>query len=500
MSQATFTKKKSPTISKRSRSKSSYLEPISTITKFFSPYWLACIPLVAIIIAVWNSAAVAQDVEEALTPEQVQGTLDAIWVLVAAILVIFMNAGFGMLETGFCRQKNAVNILTKNLIVFALATISFWAIGFSLMFGNGNGIIGGGGWFLSGQSETYGLDPFPAGLPVPVFFLFQAAFAGTAATIVSGAVAERIKFIDFIIFSVLLTAISYPITGHWLWGGGWLDGLGFSDFAGSTVVHSVGGWAALVGAAILGPREGKYQNGRINAIPGHNMSIATLGCLILWIGWFGFNPGSELAANEAVPYIAVTTNLAAAAGGIAATTTSWIKDGKPDLSMVINGILAGLVGITAGCDGVDYWGAVIIGLIAGIIVVFSVAFFDSIRIDDPVGATSVHLVNGMWGTLAVGLFNTETGLFYGGGVGQLISQIIGILAIGAFTVIFSVVVWLIIKAIFGMRVGIEEEIQGLDIGEHGMEAYSGFVKESDVIGTSIGGMGSSGEVASTSDF
>jgi Amt family ammonium transporter len=512
MSQATFKKKKSPTQRKRSRSTSSYLEPISTITKFFSPYWLACIPLVAIIITVWNSAAVAQDVEEALTPEQVQGALNTIWVLIAAILVIFMNAGFAMLETGFCRQKNAVNILTKNLIVFALATIAYWAIGFSLMFGQGSPIIGGGGWFLTGESATYGLDPFPAGLPVAVYFLFQVAFAGTAATIVSGAVAERIKFVDFIIFSVLLTAISYPITGHWVWGGGWLSELGFHDFAGSTVVHSVGGWAALVGAAILGSREGKYQNGRINALPGHNMSIATLGCLILWIGWFGFNPGSELAVNEAVPFIAVTTNLAAAAGGITATATSWLKDGKPDLSMVINGILAGLVGITAGCYVVDYWGAVIIGAIAGIIVVFSVAFFDSIRIDDPVGATSVHLVNGIWGTLAVGLFanpnnlaqggaeDAIAGLFYGGGVAQLINQVIGILAVGAFTAIFSVVVWLIIKAILGMRVAIEEEIQGLDIGEHGMEAYSGFVKESDVIGSSIGGMGSSGEVASTSDF
>jgi Amt family ammonium transporter len=380
------------------------------------------------------------------------------------------------------------------------------------MFGQGSPIIGGGGWFLTGESATYGLDPFPAGLPVAVYFLFQVAFAGTAATIVSGAVAERIKFVDFIIFSVLLTAISYPITGHWVWGGGWLSELGFHDFAGSTVVHTVGGWAALVGAAILGSREGKYQNGRINALPGHNMSIATLGCLILWIGWFGFNPGSELAVNEAVPFIAVTTNLAAAAGGITATATSWLKDGKPDLSMVINGILAGLVGITAGCYVVDYWGAVIIGAIAGIIVVFSVAFFDSIRIDDPVGATSVHLVNGIWGTLAVGLFanpnnlaqggaeDAIAGLFYGGGVAQLINQVIGILAVGAFTAIFSVVVWLIIKAILGMRVGIEEEIQGLDIGEHGMEAYSGFVKESDVIGSSIGGMGSSGEVASTSDF
>jgi Amt family ammonium transporter len=515
MSQAAFVKKKSPTGSKRLSAKlssSSYLEPISTITKFFSPYWLACIPLAAIIVVVWNTAAVAQGGEAAPTPEEIQGTLNAIWVLIAAILVIFMNAGFCMLETGFCRQKNAVNVLSKNLIVFALATIAFWAIGFSLMFGGSNPFIGAGGWFLTGGSETYGLDPFPAGLPVSVFFLFQVAFAGTAATIVSGAVAERIKFVDFLIFSVLLTAISYPISGHWVWGGGWLSEMGFHDFAGSTVVHSVGGWAALVGAAVLGPREGKYQNGRISAIPAHNMSIATLGCLILWIGWFGFNPGSQLAADATVPFIAVTTNLAGAAGGISATLTSWIKDGKPDLSMIINGILAGLVGVTAGCYVVDYIGAVIIGAIAGILVVFAVAFFDSIRIDDPVGATSVHLVNGIWGTLAVGIFANPNnlaqggaegaiaGLLYGGGVTQLISQIIGILAVGVFTLIFSVVVWLIIKAIFGLRVTMEEEIQGLDIGEHGMEAYSGFVKESDVIGSSVSTISTSGEVASTPEF
>ena len=236
-----------------------------------------------------------------------------------------------------------------------------------------------------------------------------------------------------------------------------------------------------MGAAFLGAREGKYFNGRTNAIPGHNMSIATLGCLILWIGWFGFNPGSELAATANVPYIAVTTNLAAVAGGITATLTSWIKDGKPDLSMIINGILAGLVGITAGCAGASYWGAVIIGAIAGIIVVFAVAFFDAIKIDDPVGAISVHLVCGIWGTLAVGLFDQENGLFYGAGIGQLITQIIGVLSIGGFTVLFATIVWLILKAIYGIRVTPEEEIQGLDISEHGMEAYSGFVKESEEV-------------------
>jgi Amt family ammonium transporter len=475
-----------------------YLEPFQSLSKYFSPYWLACIPLVAVIVVVWSTAAVAQD-SKPLTPEDVQGALNATWVLIAAILVIFMNAGFAMLETGFCRQKNAVNVLSKNLIVFALATLAYWAIGFPLMFGSqSNGFFGLGGWFLGSQDPTtYGLKPFPEGLPIAIFFLFQVAFAGTSATIVSGAVAERIKFVDFLIFSLLLVGIAYPITGHWIWAAdsGWLNKYGFLDFAGSTVVHSVGGWAALVGALLLGAREGKYSNGRTNAIPGHNLSIATLGCLILWIGWFGFNPGSQLAADDQIGYIALTTNLAAAAGGVAATFTSWAKDGKPDLSMIINGILAGLVGITAGCNAVSYLSAVIIGLVAGILVVFAVAFFDSIKIDDPVGATSVHLACGIWGTLAVGLFHNEKGLFFGGGVEQLIKQFVGVLAVAAFTLAFSFAAWLIIKAVLGMRVTREEELEGLDIGEHGMEAYSGFVKESDIYGTSSSSFKDSPEVA-----
>ncbi|MEO0407690.1 MAG: ammonium transporter [Cyanobacteria bacterium P01_A01_bin.135] len=445
--------------------------------------WLVCLPLITLIVFAWGLSASAQ--EEAISAEEVKGILDTIWIVVASVLVIFMNAGFGMLETGFCRQKNAVNILSKNLIVFALATLAFWALGFSFMFGGGSPIIGGGGWFLTGDSGVYGLDPFPSGLPVSVFFLFQAAFAATAATIVSGAVAERVHFVAFIIFSLLLTGISYPITGHWVWSGdGWLGAAGFSDFAGSTVVHSVGGWAALVGAAFLGPRIGKYVDGQPAALPGHNLSLAMLGCLILWIGWFGFNPGSELAASEAVPYIAVTTNLAAAAGGVAATVTSWITSGKPDLSMIINGILAGLVGITAGCAGVSFLGAVIIGLVAGVLVVFSVLFFDSIKIDDPVGAVSVHLVCGMWGTLAVGLFDLESGLFYGGGIGQLLVQLLGIVAIGLFTVVASAIFWAILKATVGIRVTEEDELIGLDISEHGMEAYSGFVKDASGVAAS----------------
>ncbi|MGD1714888.1 ammonium transporter [Dapis sp. BLCC M172] len=457
------------------------LEPTALIdrlrrTKWFSLPTLTCIPLVFIIIALWAGAATAQDQE--LTPEYVKGVLDAIWILVASVFVIFMNAGFGMLETGFCRQKNAVNILAKNLIVFAIATLVYWSIGFSTMFAGDHPFIGGGGFFLTGESSTYGLDPFPAGLPVPIFFLFQAAFAATAATIVSGAVAERIEFSAFLLFSLLITGISYPITGHWIWGSaGWLGAMGFKDFAGSTAVHSVGGWAALVGAYILGPRMGKYdENNQPRAIPGHNMGFATLGCLILWIGWFGFNPGSQLAADENVVYIAVTTNLAAAAGGATATITSWLKDNKPDLSMIINGVLAGLVGITAGCDGVSYLGAVIIGAVAGIIVVFSVPFFDKLHIDDPVGATSVHLVCGAWGTLAVGIFVEGANIF---------TQAIGIISVGLFTVILSTIFWLALKATIGIRVHPEQEYEGLDISEHGMEAYNGFVKEPDALGTGI---------------
>ena len=460
---------------------SRFLEPTKLInylsrTKWFSPTKLACIPLLCLIIALWAGAANAQDQE--LTPEYIKGVLDAIWILVASVFVIFMNAGFGMLESGFCRQKNTVNILAKNLIVFAIATLVYWSIGFSIMFAGDHPFIGAGGFFLTGEPSTYGLDPFPAGLPVPVFFLFQAAFAATAATIVSGAVAERVEFLAFLLFSILITGISYPITGHWIWGsGGWLGAMGFKDFAGSTAVHSVGGWAALVGAYILGPRRGKYdEKNQPQAIPGHNMGFATLGCLILWIGWFGFNPGSQLAADENVVYIAVTTNLAAAAGGATAAITSWSKDKKPDLSMIINGVLAGLVGITAGCDGVSYLEAVIIGSIAGIIVVFSVSFFDKLTIDDPVGAISVHLICGIWGTLAVGIFVEDT---------SIITQFIGIISVGLFTVILSSIFWLALRATVGIRVHPEQEYKGLDISEHGMEAYHGFVKEPDSLATGV---------------
>jgi ammonium transporter, Amt family len=466
--------------------------PLRTVFKSFSFPWFLCIPLAAMIVVIWNTAVTAQGLEPPKNVEELTVVVNTIFLLFCSILVISMNAGFAMVEAGFCRQKNAVNILAKNLIVFAVATLAYWALGYALMYGEGNPFIGLQGFFFSGDPAPYGNDGYPAAVPEAINFLFQVAFAATAATIVSGAVAERIHFGAFLIFSTLLVAVSYPITGHWIWDGGWLAEMGFRDFAGSTVVHSVGGWAALVGAAMLGPRLGKYQNGRINAIPGHNMGFATLGCLILWIGWFGFNPGSELAATANVPYIAVTTNLAAAAGGAASTLTSWLKDGKPDLSMIINGILAGLVGITAGCADVSYLSAIIIGLIAGVIVVFAVGFFDSIKIDDPVGATSVHLVCGIWGTLAVGIFSTNP-------EHSIVTQLIGILAVAAFTIAFSVIAWGILKFTIGLRVDEEDERRGLDISEHGMEAYSGFVKEADVL-SGGSGVPSSMSSAEPSEF
>jgi Amt family ammonium transporter len=501
------------------------LQPLKVVTKSFSPVWLACIPLTAIIVIGWSSAVRAQSAEGPSTAD-LKVMIDTIWVMIAGMLVFFMNAGFGMLETGFCRQKNAVNVLAKNLIVFALSTIAFWVIGFGLMFSDGNGFIGtSGGFFLAGADNSPATgDAYEGifgslswtGVPLLAKFFFQLVFAGTAATIVSGAVAERIKFVDFLIFSLLLVGIAYPITGHWIWGGGWLAGMGFFDFAGSTVVHSVGGWAALMGAFFLGPRLGKYQDGQIRAIPGHNMSIATLGCLILWLGWFGFNPGSTMAADPgAIAHIAITTNTAGAFGGAAATVVAWLYLGKPDLSMVINGILAGLVAVTAGCAFVSVGASAIIGIVAGVLVVFSVTFFDKIKIDDPVGATSVHLVCGVWGTLCVGLFSVgpnlpadkpiytagpAAGLFMGGGFAQLGPQILGILAVGAITVILSSIFWMVLKATLGIRVHPDEEIAGLDVGEHGMEAYAGFVKESDILSPSRSGIQGVGEIAGRSEY
>jgi len=422
--------------------------------------------------------------------------LDTMWTLLTAMLVFWMNAGFGMLEAGLQQAKNCVNICAKNFVVFAVASLAFWMIGWGLMFGDGNGFLGLNGlWFLSGAdnspatgavySGVYGSINW-TGVPLLAKFFFQLVFAGTAATIVSGSVGGRIIFNSFIIFSFVLVALMYPITGHWIWGGGWLASRGFWDFAGSTVVHSVGGWAALSGILILGPRIGKYRSdGTVNPIMGHNMALATLGTFILWLGWFGFNPGSTMSVIPAdIARICVTTNSAAAAGTVSALLTAMIVLGKPDLSMLINGCLAGLVAITAPCAWVSVGSSVVIGSAAGVLVVLSVLFFDKVKLDDPVGALSVHLVNGIWGTLAVGLFASAPfaggnaqpplGLFYGGGMTSLIHQFVGVATVGAFTFLGGLIVWSVIRVIMGIRVSREEEIRGLDIGEHGMEAYADF--------------------------
>lgn len=471
-----------------------------------SPTWQACIPLALILVGLftWTTHAATPPTLESLDKanQELKVGIDTMWVMVAGMLVFFMNAGFCMLETGFCRQKNAVNVLSKNLIVFALSTIAFWVVGFGLMFGTSNGFIGTEGIFLlsgADNSPAIGEAAYKGayaslnwtGVPLLAKFFFQLVFAGTAATIVSGAVAERIKFVDFLVFSVLLVGFVYPITGHWIWGSGWLQDMGFFDFAGSAAVHSVGGWAALMGAYFLGPRLGKYsKDGGTVAIPGHNMSIATLGALILWLGWFGFNPGSTMAVGNGslIAHIAITTNTAGAFGAIAAMITAWIVLGKPDLSMIINGLLAGLVAVTAGCAFVGVFQAAIIGTIGGIIVVFAVILLDKIKVDDPVGAIPVHLVNGVWGTLAVGLFavgpstaegalygtGPAKGLLMGGGISQLWIQLVGVVSIAGITVLLSSIIWLVLKSVMGIRVTPEEERIGLDISEHGMEAYGGF--------------------------
>lgn len=407
---------------------------------------------------------------------------DTLWVMITAFLVFWMNAGFALVESGFCRKKNTVNILAKNFIVFALSALSYWALGFALMFGDGNALIGLKGFFLTGADNSPAMaDAYQGvysalnwtGVPLEAKFFFQLVFAGTAATIVSGAVAERIKFQAYILFSVLLVALCYPVAGHWIWGGGWLSAKGFHDFAGSTQVHSIGGWAALIGILFLGPRVGKYRkDGTTHPIPGHNMTSAALGGLILWLGWFGFNPGSTMAADPtAIAHVAITTAMAAAAGTVISCLYAWIRIGKPDLSMMINGCLAGLVAITAPCDGVSVTGSIVIGLISGVLVVEAVMAFDKLRIDDPVGALSVHLVNGVWGTLSYGLFATDGGLLYGGGAGQLITQVIGVVAVAVFTCVLSVILWAGVKATLGMRVSAQEEYEGLDTTEMGMEAY-----------------------------
>ena len=416
----------------------------------------------------------AQEAAEEAGPTALDAlfTANNIWMMLSAGLVFIMHLGFATLESGLTRSKNTVNILFKNTYIICLGLITYYVCGFNLMYPG----------FAEGSSGWFGFAGF--GLPIgengltPAYadagytywtdFLFQAMFAATCATIVSGAVAERIKLSSFMLFSLFYVGLVYPIAGAWKWGGGWLDAKGFYDFAGSTLVHSVGGWGALAGVLMLGPRKGKYVNGEMRPIPGHSMPLAAIGVFLLWLGWFGFNGGSVLSADPALTSLTlVTTSLAAAAGGLASMFTSWFTSKKPDLSMSLNGILAGLVGITAGADSVTVEGALAIGVIAGIIVVFSVMFFDRIKLDDPVGAISVHLVCGIWGTLAVGIFGTNEAFSLG-------TQVLGIVVYGVFSFACALILFGVLKAVMGIRVSEEEEIEGLDYGEHGMSAYPNF--------------------------
>lgn len=409
--------------------------------------------------------------------------LDITWVFLASVLVFFMQAGFAMVETGFTRAKNAGNIIMKNFVDFMLGSLMFYAIGFSLMFGPDlGGFIGTAGFFAPEKLE--GIGAFDSVTP-ELFIFFQTVFCATAATIVSGAVAGRTKFTTYCFVSAFVSLVIYPVVGHWAWGGGFLGEMGFVDFAGSTVVHSVGGWTALVGAFMVGPRIGKYnKDGKANAIPGHSLTLGALGVFILWFAWFGFNCGSTLGMTTDIGHIAMTTNLAAAAGGITTMALTWLRFGKPDISMTLNGVLGGLVAITAGCLVVTIWGAVAIGIIAGVIITFGIPFIDqTLKIDDPVGAVGVHCMNGVAGTLLVGLFanyapGTEDaiqGLLYGGGVSLLGVQFIGVLSVAVWTLACAFVLFFILKKTIGLRVPKNVEIEGLDVHEHGIEAYSDFV-------------------------
>ena len=436
----------------------------------------ALLLVVSILLLSGGGSLFAQNATTQQTLDLYGQAFDMIWLILAAALVFFMQAGFAMVETGLTRAKNAGNILMKNLMDFSVGAVAYWAVGWGLMYGASvAGLFGSDQFFLSGATAATYRD-----------WMFQVVFAATAATIVSGAMAERTKFTGYLVYSVFISGLIYPISGHWIWNGGWLAQIGFHDFAGSTVVHSAGGWAALVGAILLGPRKGKYVkiNGKVKvkAIPGHNMPLAALGVFILWFGWYGFNAGSTLSGTDlTIAHVATTTTLAAATGAIGAMLTSWIWFGKSDPSMSLNGALAGLVGITAGCWVVNPLGAVIIGAIAGIVVVLSVEFVDKVlHIDDPVGAISVHGVAGVWGTLAVGLFADGVnspdivGLFYGGGLAQLGVQIVGIAAVFAWVAGAGLILFGLLKAANNLRVSETEELMGLDLGEHNMESYSGF--------------------------
>ena len=439
--------------------------------------------LVLILLVGLSSTAIAADAEPAKLP---QSMADLLWLVLAGVLVFFMQAGFAMLESGLTRSKNAVNVISKNLIDFACGALVFWAVGYALMYGTkGTGFIGWDPDFVFMSATNDGSDPSGS-----AGWFFQMVFAATAATIVSGAVAERTKLVAYVAVSIVLTGILYPITGHWIWGeGGWLNSAGMRDFAGSTVVHSVGAWAALAGAAVIGPRIGKFNaDGSANAIPGHNLPMAALGTFILWFGWYGFNAGSTLAMVDGIPHVVVTTTLAAAAGAVAALFTSWIlHPKKPNLATALNGALGGLVGITAGCASVSSTSSVIIGAVAGLVVYGGVELIERIlKVDDPVGAISVHGLAGAWGTLAIGLFGERAidirywdeataikdGLLYGGGVEQLGIQAMGVGAVLAFTGGVSFLLMFILNKVVGLRVDAATEHTGLDIVEHGHPAYS----------------------------
>ncbi len=430
--------------------------------------------LAALFVLLLAAPACAAETAESLA--EIAAAIDTVWVLVAAVLVFLMQAGFALVESGFTRAKNAGNIIMKNFMDFCGGTISYWLVGFSLMFGlSSAGFIG---WNAAALRGDWSYLEVELGIPIYAFLIFQTVFAATAATIVSGAVAERIKFSSYLVYSIIITAFIYPIVGHWTWGGGWLDQMGFVDFAGSTVVHSVGGWAALMGAYFVGPRLGKYnEDGSANAMPGHSITMGALGVFILWFGWFGFNAGSSLSGMDlGIALIAVNTNLSAAAAGILTMVTTWVRYRRPDVSMTLNGGLAGLVAITAGCADVSPAGAITIGLFAGIIVVLSVELIDKVlKVDDPVGAVSVHGICGAYGTVMVGLFAVDGGLLYGGGASLLGVQAIGVLAVMGWVLGTAGALFAVTRAVAGLRVSREEELRGLDHKEHGIEAYADFV-------------------------
>lgn len=449
--------------------------------KILIPLFLLLFPLITT-----AQTSVPEEVSNADKIAELSTGLNTVWMLLAAMLVFFMQPGFALVEAGFTRSKNTANILMKNLVDFMVGSILFWFIGFGLMFGVGN---------VFGTPHLFDLDAMDNiiqnGLPIEGFLIFQTVFCATSATIVSGAMAERTKFSMYLAYTIAISVLIYPVSGHWTWGGGWLSnadpdsfimsvfGYTFHDFAGSTVVHSVGGWIALVGAAILGPRLGKYgKDGKSKAIPGHNLTLACLGVFILWFGWFGFNPGSQLAAagygdQTAISHVFLTTNLAACTGGFLALIVSWIKYGKPSLSLTLNGILAGLVGVTAGCDLVSPMGAALIGAICGTVMIFAVEFIEHrLKIDDPVGASSVHGVCGSLGTILTGLFAVEGGTFYGGDFGFLGAQIFGVIIVGGWAALMGYIIFKVLDKVHGLRVPARIEEEGLDIYEHGESAYN----------------------------